>query len=75
MRKFHTQFGPGDLVRDKKTSEDYMKNYHHQEAERIQKELNNLSSTFAEDGIVRTILRQRIEDEKEKSSILTKEIL
>lgn len=36
------------------------------ESERIQKELNNLAPEFAEDGIVKTVLRDRIQGEKEK---------
>lgn len=34
------------------------------ESERIQAELDGLVGDFAEDGIVRTILRERIEEEK-----------
>jgi len=42
------------------------RNYHQQEAERVQKELDSLSSEFAEDGIVKTVLRDRIAWEKER---------
>lgn len=51
-----------------------MKNYHQQEAKRIQKELDNLGPEFAEDGIVRTVLRSRIEQEKREANNLEDEI-
>jgi hypothetical protein len=36
------------------------------EVQRIQEELDNLDSEFAEDGIVKTVLRRRILQEKRK---------
>ena len=44
------------------------RDYHRWEAKRIQNELNNLGSEFAKDGIVRTVLRNRIEQEKRRST-------
>lgn len=38
--------------------------HHRAEAERIQRELDVLGPEFAEDGIVRWVLRERIEQEK-----------
>ncbi len=40
--------------------------YHKQEADHIQKELDNLGPEFAEDGIVKTVLRDRIVQEKQQ---------
>ena len=39
--------------------------YHRKEATRIQGELTNLGAGFAEDGIVKWVLRGRIKDEIE----------
>ena len=44
-----------------------MENYHQQEAIRIQKELDDLGPGFAEDSIIRTVLRNRIKQEKQKA--------
>lgn len=41
-------------------------NYHEKEAVRIQNELNNLGDAFTEDGIVRYVLRNRIEQERRR---------
>jgi len=38
-----------------------------QEAHRIQGELDALDDSFAEDGIVRTVLRERVEQEKRRA--------
>lgn len=38
--------------------------YHGAESGRIQAELDNLQGDFAEDGIVRTVLRDRISQER-----------
>jgi len=43
------------------------KAYHAKEAIRINGVLNNLSSEFAADGIVKTILRSRVEQEKSRA--------
>ena len=40
------------------------------EASRIQKELDNLDSEFTENGIVKTVLRQRIKQELLKQSLI-----
>lgn len=40
--------------------------YHSSEVDRIKNELNNLQPGFSESGIIRTVLRARIEDEKKK---------
>ena len=42
--------------------------YHKMEAIRIEKELDNLSDNFAENGIVKTVLRARILQEKSYES-------
>ena len=39
--------------------------YHEKEVIRLQTELDCLDSSFAEDGIVKTVLRNRISNEKE----------
>lgn len=41
--------------------------YHRSEAERIQRELDQLGEEFAPDGIVRTILRNRVRQERERA--------
>ncbi len=38
--------------------------YHAKEANRIKGELNDLGTEFAPDGIVRTVLRARVEQEQ-----------
>lgn len=40
---------------------------HRQEAARIQSELDGLGPGFAEDGVVRTVLRARVEQEKARA--------
>lgn len=47
--------------------------YHAQEAVRIKNELDNLGPEFAPDGIVRTVLQNRIEQEKSKAEKATNE--
>ena len=39
-------------------------NEHYKEADRIQNEIDNLGPEFAQDGIVRTILNRRVNQEK-----------
>ena len=41
------------------------RNHHQQEADRIQEELDKLGTEFAEDGIIKTVLRERITQEKQ----------
>lgn len=41
--------------------------YHAAEAVRIAGELDNLGPGYAEDGVVRTVLRQRVEQEKHQA--------
>ncbi len=41
--------------------------YHSSEEARIQVELDSLGNKFSEDGIVRTILSQRMKQEKDRS--------
>jgi len=43
-------------------------NYHAQEAIRIQAELDDLGAEFAEDGLVRIVLRRRIAQEQRKAA-------
>lgn len=45
------------------------RDYHKAEGIRIQCVLDDLSSEFSEDGIVKTVLRSRIKEEKEKSNV------
>jgi hypothetical protein len=40
---------------------------HAKEAQRIQKELDSLGDEFLDDGIVKTVLRLRIEQEKQRA--------
>lgn len=42
-------------------------NYHANEASRIESELSRLSPKFAKDGIVRFVLRERIDQEKRRA--------
>ena len=44
--------------------------YHLREAKRIQNEMNNLGEEFAPNGIVRTILKVRVEQEKQRAKVL-----
>jgi len=55
-------------VRNGKLSISEMQSYHQKEADRIQKELDNLGPEFAEDGIVKIVLRDRIVQEKERAN-------
>lgn len=41
--------------------------YHAAEAKRIQGELDSLGDQFADDGIVKWVLRRRIEQEKKRA--------
>jgi len=41
--------------------------YHRSEAIRIQDELDSLPPSFAQNGIVKTILRDRVADEKKRA--------
>jgi hypothetical protein len=41
-----------------------LQTYHQTEADRIQRELDELGPEFAEDGIVRMVLRNRIAQER-----------
>ena len=43
------------------------RDYHAGEARRILSELDGLGDGFAEDGVVKTVLRDRISHEKERS--------
>ena len=43
------------------------KEYHADAAVRIAEELDNLGPGFAEDGVVRTVLRQRVEQERHRA--------
>lgn len=43
--------------------------YHLSESKRIQGELDRLGPEFTEDGIVKTILRDRVTQEKELASV------
>ena len=43
------------------------KAYHLGEAKRIQGEMNNLGDEFAPNGIVRTVLHDRVEQEKQRA--------
>ena len=44
-----------------------LKQWHHQEAVRIKDVLSNVGSEFADDGIVKTVLRQRVEQEQSRA--------
>lgn len=55
-------------VRNDKLGISEMQNYHQKEVEHIQNELNNLGPEFAEDGIVKTVLRDRIVQEEERAN-------
>jgi len=46
---------------------DIRKRYHAAEAARIAGELDNLGPGYADDGIVRTILRRRVEQERRRA--------
>ena len=41
-------------------------NYHFEEVKRITKELNSLGNSFPDNGIVKTVLRQRIKQEMKR---------
>lgn len=42
-------------------------NYHKEEAIRIQKEIDSLDDSFKEDGIVKFVLKKRVEQELRRS--------
>lgn len=58
--------GGGGGVAKIKINKKKQRDYHFREADRIKGELDGLSSRFAENGIVKTVLRARIEQEKQK---------